>query len=255
MTNKIESADKQLFDEIAESYVKKDLITYCRISRKLRLNRTLKSISKPIATLLEVGCGAGFTADYLKGQYAQFIGLDYSENLIAYARKYNSSDTAMFFCKNIKDFDSEQKFQVILMIGVLHHIPEVEKVLINLKSHLEPEGVIVANEPQKGNPIFNLMRKIRKKIDPNYSTNQIEFSKTELQRIFTKCGYKVKTFPQGVLSTPLAETKILPGFIGTPLALLFKALDPMLENLISVPILCHLAWNIVVEAKISDDKC
>ena len=64
-----EAADKRLFDKIAESYVRKDLTTYCRICRKLRLYKTLKNIPKPITTLLEVGCGAGFSADYLRGQY------------------------------------------------------------------------------------------------------------------------------------------------------------------------------------------
>ena len=245
-----EAADKRLFDKIAESYVKKDLTTYCRICRKLRLYKTLKNIPKPITTLLEVGCGAGFSADYLRGQYHRFIGLDHSENLIAYAQKYNSSDNTVFICGNIKDLVNCQKFQVILMIGVLHHIPDVQDVLMNLKSYLEPDGLIVVNEPQKGNPLIVFMRKIRKKIDKKYSVDQVEFSEVELSRIFIECGYKTKTFPQGILSTPLAETRILPNFIGIPLALLFRAVDSILEKLISLSVLRKLAWNVVVEARI-----
>ena len=249
MKNSLEEADKQLFEEIAESYINKDLTSYCRISRKLRLYRTLKNIPKPIASLLEVGCGAGFSADYLKGLYSYYEGLDYSESFIAYARSHNSSEKAIFFCKNIKEFSNKRKFQVILMIGVLHHIPEVEKVLTHLKDLLEPGGVVVVNEPQRGNPLITILRGIRKRIDRHYSSDQVEFSELELKSIFLRCGYKVKTFPQGILSTPLAETRILPNFIGTPLALLFKVIDPILETIISLPVLSKFAWNIVFEAR------
>jgi 2-polyprenyl-3-methyl-5-hydroxy-6-metoxy-1,4-benzoquinol methylase len=254
MSKEIEEADKRLFDEIAENYVRKDLTPYCRIARKLRLDRTLKNTQQPIPSLLEVGCGGGFTADYLKGRYNAYTGVDYSENLIAYAMRYNSSSKTRFVCKNINDFDSTEKFQIILMIGVLHHIPEPEKVLKHLMVRLEQKGVVVVNEPQKGNPIIGLLRKIRKKIDSKYSSDQVEFSERELRAMFTKCGYKVRTFPQGILSTPLAETRLLPNIMGLPLAWLVQFIDPVLDILFALPILRNLAWNIVVEARVSSSN-
>ena len=252
--NTIEKADKQLFDDIAQDYVRKDLTTYCRIARKQRLERTLKNVKLPISSLLEIGCGGGFTADYLKGHYKAYTGLDYSEQLIGYAKKYNSSRQTCFFCKNINEFNNVETFQVILMIGVLHHIPEPERVLIQIRDKLEPNGIIVVNEPQRGNPIISLLRKIRKKIDPNYSSDQVEFSEKELCALFTKCGYDVHSFPQGILSTPLAETRFLPNVIGLLLAWLVQFIDPVLETLFALPILRNLAWNIVVEAKPNPDK-
>ena len=69
MLNKRESDDKKLFDDIAANYVKKDLTTYCRVARKLRLVQSLKGIQQPIKKILEVGCGAGFSVDYLKGKF------------------------------------------------------------------------------------------------------------------------------------------------------------------------------------------
>jgi SAM-dependent methyltransferase len=249
VSKNVEETDKQLFDDIAEGYVEKDLTAYCRIARKQRLTRSIKNLDLPIRSLLEIGCGAGFSADYLKGHYETYTGVDYSKNLIAYANKYNNSSQTRFVCCNIKDFDRTEKYHVILMIGVLHHIPEPEKVLENLRDWLEPDGVILVNEPQKGNPIIGLLRKIRKKIDPKYSSDQVEFSDKELQDMFSACGYKVHTFPQGVFSTPLAETRLLPGVIGLPLAWIANQLDPIIEALITLPVLRNLAWNVVVEAR------
>ena len=85
MLNKRESNDKKLFDDIAVNYVKKDLTTYCRVARKLRLVQSLKGIKQPIKKILEVGCGAGFSVEYLKGKFINYTGVDYSENLIKYA--------------------------------------------------------------------------------------------------------------------------------------------------------------------------
>ena len=249
MLNKRESDDKKLFDDIAVNYVKKDLTKYCRVARKLRLVQSLKGIQQPIKKILEVGCGAGFSVDYLKGKFINYTGLDYSENLIKYAIKHNSATGVKFECLNINDFNTELKFNVVLMIGVLHHMPKPENVIKSLSKLLAPEGIIVVNEPQAGNPLIGLLRKIRKKIDDNYSTDQVEFTEDEIYSMFEKCGHEVKTFSQGVLSTPLAESRILPGFIGIPLAWVTVILDPLLEKILSILSIKKLTWNVVVHAR------
>lgn len=249
MFNLREEADKRLFDEIAEHYVKKDMTQYCRIARKQRLERSLLGIHQPIKNLLEVGCGAGFTVDYLKGRYTNYTGVDYSENLIKYALHHNSINGVRFECVNINEFQTEEKYDVILMIGVLHHIAEPENAIISLGKYLSHEGVIVINEPQRGNPIIGFLRRLRKKIDKNYSEDQVEFTEEEIHLIFERCGYVVKTYPQGVLTTPLAESTILPNVIGTPISWLCSILDPILEKLFSFAFLRKLSWNVVAQAR------
>ena len=234
MLNKRESDDKKLFDDIAVNYVKKDLTSYCRIARKLRLVQSLKGIQQPIKKILEIGCGAGFSVEYLNGKFINYTGIDYSENLIKYAKEHNNYKGVKFECLNVNDFDSKFKFDVVLMIGVLHHMPNPEKVIKSLSKILSPGGIIVVNEPQAGNPLIGLLRKIRKKIDDNYSTDQVEFTEDEINSMFKKCGHETKTFAQGVLSTPLAESRILPGFIGIPLAWVTMILDPVLEKLLTI---------------------
>jgi SAM-dependent methyltransferase len=249
MFNKREYEDKKLFDDIATNYIKKDLISYCRIARKLRLVQSLKGIQMPIKRILEVGCGAGFSADYLKGKYTSYTGVDYSQNLIDYANKHNNYRGVNFKCLNINEFNTDFKFDVVLMIGVLHHMPEPENAIKLLLKILTPKGIIVVNEPQAGNPLIGLLRKIRKKIDNNYSTDQVEFTKDEICSIFEKCGYEINTYSQGFLSTPFAESRILPRFLGMPLAWLAVMIDPLLEKLLTILCLKKLTWNVVVHAK------
>ena len=247
-----EIKDKKLFDDIAYDYIKKDLTPYCRIARKHRLMQSLKEIKQPIKNLIEVGCGAGFTAKYLKSKFINYFGVDYSDNLIKYAIEDNNNPRVKFICSNILEFNSSVKFDVVLMIGVLHHIPECERLIKSFKKILSPQGVIVVNEPQNSNPLFSLLRKIRKRFDNNYSTDQIEFSVGEICSIFERCGFDVKTYPQGIFSTPLAETKILPGFIGMPLIGISLILDTLLDKLFSTLGFKKLMWNIVVHAKLKN---
>ena len=50
------------------------------------------------------------------------------------------------------------------MIGVLHHMPKPENVINSLSRLLAPDGIIVVNEPQAGNSLIGLLRKIRRKL-------------------------------------------------------------------------------------------
>ena len=108
------------------------------------------------------------------------------------------------------------------------------------------------NEPQAGNPFISFLRKIRKKIDNNYSSDQVEFTEDEVRKIFLNSSLEVQTFSQGVLSTPLAESRILPRFIGMPLAIIASILDPFFEKFLSILSIKKLTWNIVAHAREKD---
>lgn len=247
----LHETDKQLFNRIAQDYIKKDCVAYCRIARQLRLSRTLRIENRSIDNMLEIGCGAGFTIAYLdKHKINHYLGVDYSKNLIDYALTFNKPDYANYICTDIHDFHCENKYSVILMIGVLHHLDNIGSLLVKLRKCLVDDGIIVANEPQAGNPIIGLLRKIRKGIDSSYSSSQVELSKKELHAHFSDAGYEVKSYPQGVISTPFAESTIFPSFIGLPIAKASAVLDPWLEDhLLCMPCMDRLSWNIVIVAK------
>ena len=250
--NSIEQKDKELFDRIANKYAKKDQINYCRVARKLRLDSTLRNTLKPINSVLEIGCGCGYTINYLPNQINKFVGIDYSKELIKYAKRYNSKNNVEFICQNIKDFQSKDKFSVILMIGVLHHVPEPKNLLLHIKQFLKKDGAIIINEPQRGNPIISFLRYIRKQFDKDYSSDQVEFSEQELISMFEDSGFNVNVFPQGFLTTPFAESTFIPRVIGLPVIYILRILDQFFERIFNNKFLRKLAWNIIVQAKLMD---
>ena len=244
--NNRENKDRQLFDTIAERYCKKDMNISAIIARRHRLLQTfrfLPKISDPV--LLEVGCGCGFAAKYLKGYYSHYVGIDYSKNLISFANKNNSFCNTEFIPINIKDYYNPQGFDIIFMIGVLHHIDHLEVSFSQIIKMLKPGGWFVANEPQSANKIVQTMRKVRSAIDPGYSSDQTIFSESELTKLYCNASLQnIKIVPQGVFSTPFAEVIFKPDFISKSLSKFSVALDRNFERRFGNNLL-PVSWNLI----------
>ena len=117
MLNKRESDDKKLFDDIAANYVKKDLTTYCRVARKLRLVQSLIGIQQPIKKILEVGTFTGLSA------LSMSLALPVDGSLIALDRNSETNKIAIDFFKKAKQ---EKKIKTIIKPAI-ESIEELKK--------------------------------------------------------------------------------------------------------------------------------
>lgn len=245
-----EKKDRELFDGIVDQYCRKDLVASSRIPRQYRLLRTLSVIPwRSGFKVLEVGCGCGYSADYLSGVYAEYTGVDYAKRLIEYARKFNSRENVRFEAVNINDFDPYERMDVVFMIGVLHHADEYEKCFERILGMVKPGGWLIVNEAQSGNFLVQFARKIRTFLDTGYSRDQRPFSYKQLKELFEKHGLEnVTIVPQGILSAPLAEVVLKPVFIFKVIALVLVFLDKCLENAFGAA-LRHASWNLIAAGR------
>jgi 2-polyprenyl-3-methyl-5-hydroxy-6-metoxy-1,4-benzoquinol methylase len=248
--NTRERRDQRLFEEIASVYCQKDLLPASRLARRHRLRQTLAAIP-PIAgpAMLEVGCGAGFSAAYLAGYYGAYVGIDYAEPFIAYARQHNQGQGITFEVSNVKHYRHNRQFDVVFMIGVLHHIDNLAEALPAMLTLLKPGGWFVANEPHPGNPLICLARVIRKRLDPQYARDHQELSAADLQRLYGRAGLvEIRIVPQGLLSTPFAEVILQPQAITRWLAALACVTDAGLERLMG-RLLQPFTWNLIAAGR------
>lgn len=239
--------DQSLFNHIAESYAKKDFSESSRIARKLRLKQTLAKVNlNNNIDIIEIGCGAGFAATYLEGSFRNYTGIDYSEKLINYAKYFNIKTNISFITKDLYQFSTKKKYDVLFMIGVLHHMVDMDRAIKVVYSLIKPGGYIIVNEPQKANPFIHLMRIVRSKIDKSYSEDQEEVNIGQLINLFEKAGLThVKSFPQGFLSTPFAEVVLNPQFIFKYLSKIVCSIDKIIENKFN-RLLNKLSWNTII---------
>jgi SAM-dependent methyltransferase len=241
-----ELKDQELFNTISPKYLEKDLAIQSAEARKHRLLASLRDVEFTAETrVLEVGCGAGFSVKYLDRPYAEFTGVDYSKGLIDYANQYNSSDRANFICANIKEFKTHAQYDVIFMIGVLHHFDDMQGIMNLIVKLLKPGGVLVANEPQGSNWVIQGMRKMRTRIDSGYSDDQVQLVATDFEQIFRSSGLiDVKTYGQGYFSTPFAEVILNPRWLIKPIVNLAVGFDQFFLKS-SKGITKRLGWNLV----------
>ncbi|GMQ29563.1 class I SAM-dependent methyltransferase [Algoriphagus confluentis] len=249
-----EIKDKALFDAISPKYLEKDLAPQSSIARKHRLLSSLKGVNFNENTrVLEVGCGAGFSVNYLDKPYLAYVGVDYSQGLIDYANQYNSKPKAQFICANIKEYQPEEKFDVIFMIGVLHHFDDMQGILAHIVSFLKPGGVLVANEPQSSNPLIQGLRNLRTKLDKSYSDDQVQLIPEDLKRLYESVGLeKIQVFGQGYFSTPFAEVVLKPMWLLIPLSQFFTFIDELIMKFFGS--LTFFSWNCVAFGRTKSEK-
>jgi trans-aconitate methyltransferase len=248
-----EQSDRALFDRIAAQYCRKDLLPANRQARKLRLEQTLAQVSfGPDSSLLEVGCGAGFAAEYLRGCFGHYHGFDYSSELIRLACELHAQPNVSFECASIESFAPPEKYDVVLMIGVLHHLDDPGAALSRIRQFAKPGAWVVANEPQQGNWLISSGRSLRKRVDRHYSDDQIEIGREAIHSMFVNAGLDhVSTRCQGVFSTPFAEVPLPFQSIIKPIANTACAVDRWLEARVLQKD-SRWAWNVIAAGRLPD---
>lgn len=97
-------------------------------------------------SILDVGCGNGRFLQYLLDQKktVDYTGLDFSKKMIEIARK--RFPQAEFMVESMTDFELEKRFDRIVAIASLHHVPTRRlrrAVLDRLQKHLKDDGLLI----------------------------------------------------------------------------------------------------------------
>jgi ubiquinone/menaquinone biosynthesis C-methylase UbiE len=99
--------------------------------------------------VLEIGCGNGYGALLLNQMRPKsYLGLDVMEEQIALARKdYPQFE---FLLKDATDLGqmADASVDVVIIFGVLHHIPTWRNVLDEIQRVLRPDGHLFLEEPR-----------------------------------------------------------------------------------------------------------
>lgn len=94
-------------------------------------------------SVLDIGSAKGEFLYYLKSisHFKKMVGIDISESLINEAKHFQGLSDVVFHCDDAENFHLGEKFDFIIMIGVLSFFDNTEKALANIARHLNKEGV------------------------------------------------------------------------------------------------------------------
>jgi SAM-dependent methyltransferase len=249
-----EERDQALYDAFAEKQARKDLLPASAFARRSELESALGlafSPTDPLGTVLEIGCGIAAPARYLNGRYTHYIGVDQSAEMIRVAQIFNNGNLRLqLLAQNIKHVELPDHIaDMVLSVGALHHMSELDAVFSILHRLAKPGTLMIAREPQNGNPLIQLARWVRARLDSSYSQEQIFFAENALLDLFRRNGLIVKHVAfQGYLTTPFAQVVLPPQVVTAPLSRLAARTDRWLYEHMPRS-LQKLSFNIVVVAQ------
>jgi len=137
-----DSSSYPLLRKIAHSLIN-EIITIA--SKKLK-KRTSELI------VLDVGCGYGFYSEELSKKVKKVIAVEPYIKAFNVARKRTKANLIFYNCK-IEDFKTNTKFDLILSLTTLEHMPDAYASFKRIFSLLENHGIIYLTAPNKFWPL------------------------------------------------------------------------------------------------------
>jgi len=249
MKNHLKEAEVELHKKLADKYKgirwkNKNSTYYNTLWIK-----NLLDIKFKFNSVLDYGCGTGSLYPFLKQKFngAKYTGIDISPDMLKVAKE--SYPDGKFIEADGENLPFKNKtFDLVIVRGALHHLPNPEKGLKEISRVLKPKGFLIASEPS-ANFITSLMRRLVPHRHEHFSDVHKEFYVNEFNRILIKNNLKplnVKYW--GYLAYPFAFPDIIPQFSKLPFSI-FKVLVNIDKLMKETPILNKLSWGITVTAK------
>ncbi|MGH1371017.1 MAG: class I SAM-dependent methyltransferase [Cellvibrionaceae bacterium] len=126
-----------LMDEYLASIVDDAVASRSSLDRKVRI--------------LDLGCGPGSMVSHLmRYDNWDYYGVDISQTMVDVAkRRYSDYRFQVGDAENL-DFPDEH-FDLVLCSGMLHHFPNLENVIVEVRRILKPDGCMISREPNENN--------------------------------------------------------------------------------------------------------
>ena len=139
----------QQFDDLYED--ERPLVRLLRPGLLRRRNlavETVRRFSSP--RVLDVGCGSGRIGEFvLEAGAGQYVGVDFSEPMIALARTRleRFTDRTELLVEDFLRADLEGQFDVVLALGLFDYLPEPRPFTERMFSLCAPGGAVVGSFP------------------------------------------------------------------------------------------------------------
>jgi SAM-dependent methyltransferase len=99
--------------------------------------------------VLDAGCGVGYGAAYLAEQARRVVGVDRSEEAIAYARGRYGARNVDFVVGDLLELDQpDDAFDVVCAFETIEHLPDQERFLGQVHRVLRPGGTFFVSTPR-----------------------------------------------------------------------------------------------------------
>ncbi|MEK7166681.1 MAG: class I SAM-dependent methyltransferase, partial [Patescibacteria group bacterium] len=143
-----------------------------------------------IGSMLDMGCGRGYLLDEAKKIGWKVHGVDYSKNVVKYAREVLALDVEE---ADIVKFKTNKKYDAVVINQVIEHFSDPKPFIVSARLALKSGGIVYIATPN----IYSYLSRFKDKkfdyiIPPEhlsyYSKKSLEYLLTNLNFKFRYCG-------------------------------------------------------------------
>lgn len=95
---------------------------------------------------IDLGCGCGRHVLDLAAHFDEVVGLDLSEPLLELARRKGAGPHVTFVTGDLSTHTDDRGFDLVFSSTALHHVPDLEAALRNIRSLVTPGGWVVLRD-------------------------------------------------------------------------------------------------------------
>jgi 2-polyprenyl-3-methyl-5-hydroxy-6-metoxy-1,4-benzoquinol methylase len=182
-----EYTENYFLDEFKQQYQK----TYYEDEQNLRklaenrLNVLSRFLVPEGKSLLEIGSAAGFFLDEAKKKGFKTKGIEISKSEVEYSRKLGLDVD----CISFLDFETNQKYNLVVAFFVIEHFQEQEKVFHKINSLLDKGGFLFLGLPSLYGPTYKTNPKNWFEFHPK--DHFVDFSPKSLTSILDKLKFTI----------------------------------------------------------------
>ncbi|MCZ7401443.1 MAG: class I SAM-dependent methyltransferase [Candidatus Methanoperedens sp.] len=152
-----------------------------------KYNQIMRFFDKP-GNVMDIGSGLGEVLSVFKERGWDSLGIEFNE----FAANYSRTEFGLKIVnKSIFDFDSSEKYDLIMLWGVLEHFFEPRKVLEKAYELLNDDGLLVLEVPSADSVLVRYYERTLKSVDRIIEGDRhlMLFSLRSFKEITEKAGF------------------------------------------------------------------
>ncbi len=134
--------DKKFWNKVAKFYAKfmaKNNTIYYKLSEILAEYLSANSDA------LEIGCGTGQLSFLIAENVKSLTATDFSDNMISICNHKNTAKNIIFQQEDGSSLSfADNSFDLVIAGNILHIVPNIDKVIAEVKRVVKPDGIIFA---------------------------------------------------------------------------------------------------------------
>ena len=250
----------ELHEHLAPEYVRRYKPAFSSLFQRYWNDEILASTQPVSGRVLDCGCGTGVMLSTLASHFESVHAVDLSPDMLRLAARRETPGVRL--CAIVRA-DAEllpyedEYFDSVVCRGSLHHMPNLDAVLCELRRVLRPGGRLVVSEPCNDSWLVRTARRCLYVLSNRFEEADEGYSSDEFNRCIRSAGFRILESRRfGYLAYALAGfpdivpiLKVLPFARGLTSVLI--RVDRVIER---VPGLAGMGFHIMVTAE-RDENC